>query len=92
MRYHTYLCSCCRTLPNGSKDFTGDFEPSAGFKFDPSYEKELTSIARAKSKSRWCMHLCFCNVFPGFCFYSPTARVHSLRASPSLSAVYQYLF
>jgi len=50
MRYHTYLCSCCRAMANGPREFTNDFEPSASFKFDPSYEKDLTSIARARGE------------------------------------------
>ena len=50
MRYHTYLCSCCHTSANGTREFTGEFEPSASYKFDPSYEKDLTSIARARGE------------------------------------------
>ena len=48
MRYHTYLCSCCKTASNGGRSFAGELEPSASFKFDSSYEKELTSIAKAR--------------------------------------------
>lgn len=47
MRYHTYLCSCCHTSASG-RNFARDLEPSASFKFDSSYEKELTSIAKAR--------------------------------------------
>lgn len=48
MRYHTYLCSCCHTPVNGGRNFALELEPSASFKFDSSYEKELTSIAKAR--------------------------------------------
>ena len=50
MRYHTYLCPCCHTSANGGRNFSRDLEPSATFKFDASYEKELTSIAKARGK------------------------------------------
>ncbi len=50
MRYHTYLCPCCHTSANGGRNFARDLEPSASFKFDSSYEKELTSIAKARGE------------------------------------------
>lgn len=52
MRYHTYLCSCCHTSSNGGRVFARELEPSASFKFDFSYEKELTSIAKARGWSQ----------------------------------------
>ncbi len=51
MRYHTYLCSCCQTAVNGGRTFARDLEPSAPFIFDSSYEKELTSISKARGKT-----------------------------------------
>ena len=48
MRYHTSLCSCCRTNLSGSRQFTSDLEPSSLQQFDPSYEKELNTISKAK--------------------------------------------
>ena len=50
MRYHTYLCSCCHTSASGGRNFARELEPSASFKFDSSYEKELTSITRARGE------------------------------------------
>ena len=50
MRYHTYLCTCCHTSASGGRIFAQELEPSATFKFDSSYERGLTSIAKAKGK------------------------------------------
>lgn len=48
MRYHTCLCSCCRTAISGARQFSTDLEPSCMERFDPFYEKELNSIPKAK--------------------------------------------
>jgi len=48
IRYHTFLCSCCHTTVTSTRQFCRDLEPSATIKFDPSYERELTSIVNAK--------------------------------------------
>ena len=48
IRYHTFLCSCCHTSVNGTRQFCRELEPAATKKFDPSYEKELVSIVTAK--------------------------------------------
>ena len=47
IRFHTFLCSCCVTWL-GSRQFCRELEPSCPFKFDPSYERELTSLNKAK--------------------------------------------
>lgn len=60
MRYHTYLCSCCHTSSNGGRVFARELEPSASFTFDFSYEKELTSIAKARAQ----LHHYICNIHP----------------------------
>ena len=48
IRYHTFLCSCCHTNMNGTRQFCRELEPAATKKFYPSYEKELISIVTAK--------------------------------------------
>lgn len=48
VRYHTFLCQCCQTV-SGSRHFSGELEPSATKKFNPSYERELTSVPKAKA-------------------------------------------
>lgn len=50
IRYHTFLCSCCMTRFS-SRHFCRDLEPSSTHKFDPMYERELTSLSKAKRKN-----------------------------------------
>lgn len=50
IRYHSCLCACCHTS-NNVKQFCCDLEPSSPIRFDPAYEKELTSVPRAKGMS-----------------------------------------
>lgn len=49
IRYHSCLCACCHTS-NNVKQFCCDLEPSSPIRFDPAYEKELTSVPRAKAQ------------------------------------------
>ena len=49
IRYHTFLCSCCHTpSTGGGRKFCRDLEPGSPKKFDPGYERELSTIAKAK--------------------------------------------
>ena len=50
IRYHTFLCSCCITHM-GSRHFCRELEPSSSHKFDPMYERELTSLSKAKCET-----------------------------------------
>lgn len=50
IRYHTFLCSCCNTMLIRGREFASDLEPSASELFDFSYEKDLTSIPKAKAQ------------------------------------------
>jgi nemo like kinase len=50
MRYHTFLCSCCRGSGAASRQYCTDLEPLASKRFDPSYERELTTLCKAKAE------------------------------------------
>lgn len=51
IRYHTFLCSCCHTpSAGGGREFCRDLEPGSPKKFDPGYERELSTIAKAKAR------------------------------------------
>ncbi|XP_063791307.1 serine/threonine-protein kinase NLK2 [Pseudophryne corroboree] len=47
LRYHTCMCHCCYSVSSG-RVYTADFEPTAGNRFDDSYEKSLTSVWQVK--------------------------------------------
>ncbi|XP_069591118.1 serine/threonine-protein kinase NLK2 isoform X1 [Ranitomeya imitator] len=47
LRYHTCMCHCCYSVSSG-RVYTADFEPTAGDRFDDSYEKSLTSVWQVK--------------------------------------------
>lgn len=49
MRYHSCLCTCCQ-FSNNAKQFCCDLEPLSPTRFDPTYEKELATIHKAKAQ------------------------------------------
>lgn len=59
IRYHTFLCSCCMTHM-GSRHFCKELEPSSSHRFDPMYERELTSLNKAKFQ----LHQYICHAHP----------------------------
>lgn len=52
LRYHSCMCKCCFTTSAGMRQYTADFEPSAGQPFDDLWERKLTSVQQVKGKSR----------------------------------------
>lgn len=54
MRYHSFLCSCCHAIGGGAgtagRQYCQELEPVAKKKFDPSYEKELSTLPKAKAQ------------------------------------------
>ena len=48
LRYHSCMCSCCRTLPNGTRAYTECFEPLADSPLSTSFEEGLTHQAQTK--------------------------------------------
>lgn len=50
LRYHSCMCKCCFTTPAGMRQYTNDFEPSAGQAFDDLWERKLTSVQQVKGK------------------------------------------
>ena len=63
MRFHTFLCSCCHSPSGlgGSRHYCHDLEPLASEMFDSTYEKGLTTIAKAKGVCV-CVCVCVCRV------------------------------
>eukprot|EP00096_Caligus_rogercresseyi_P003508 TRINITY_DN1663_c0_g1_i1.p1 TRINITY_DN1663_c0_g1~~TRINITY_DN1663_c0_g1_i1.p1 ORF type:complete len:438 (+),score=135.64 TRINITY_DN1663_c0_g1_i1:265-1578(+) len=50
LRYHSCMCSCCISSPNGVRAYTRDFETVADRAFDDEWERDLTSISKVKDK------------------------------------------
>lgn len=102
IRYHSFLCSCCHTTAsNGTRHFCRDFEPSSHKKFDPSYEKELTTITKAKgtysSAPLYTYSLCLLHRLWSYSvgwfslFRSTTTLLHHSPQPPPPSTVYKHL-
>lgn len=58
LRYHSCMCKCCFTTSAGMRQYTADFEPSAGQPFDDLWERKLTSVQQVKGKIYLLMELC----------------------------------
>lgn len=52
LRYHSCMCKCCFTTPAGIRQYTNDFEPSAGQSFDDLWERKLTSVQQVKGRKK----------------------------------------
>ncbi|XP_036338016.1 serine/threonine-protein kinase NLK2 isoform X2 [Rhagoletis pomonella] len=50
LRYHSCMCKCCFTTSAGMRQYTADFEPSAGQPFDDLWERKLTSVQQVKEE------------------------------------------
>ena len=50
LRYHSCMCACCVSTPQGMRQYTRDFEPAAEDVFDDSWELELTSVSKVKER------------------------------------------
>ncbi|CAB4054186.1 NLK [Lepeophtheirus salmonis] len=50
LRYHSCMCGCCISSPNGVRQYTRDFETVADRAFDDEWENDLTSITKVKDK------------------------------------------
>jgi len=50
LRYHSCMCSCCVSTPQGMRQYTRDFEPAADEMFDDMWELELTSVTKVKER------------------------------------------
>ena len=50
MRYHTFLCSCCHGSGAASRQYCHDLEPTASKRFDLLYERELSTLNKAKAQ------------------------------------------
>jgi len=44
------MCKCCFTTSAGMRQYTADFEPSAGQPFDDLWERKLTSVQQVKGE------------------------------------------
>ena len=55
IHYHTFLCSCCHGAGRATRQYCHDLEPVAKKKFDPSYERELSTLTKAKAQLHHCM-------------------------------------
>ncbi|XP_003744975.2 serine/threonine-protein kinase NLK [Galendromus occidentalis] len=50
LRYHSCMCRCCTTTPQGLRQYAMEFEPSALAVFDDSVENSLKTVMQVKEK------------------------------------------
>lgn len=51
LRYHSCMCRCCTTTPQGLRQYAMEFEPSATTVFDDSVENALKTVMQVKGES-----------------------------------------